>query len=321
VTVLEILVALVALVAIALYAILGGADFGAGLWSVVASGPRRNEQRDAIGHALGPVWETNHVWLIFLIVLLFTCFPPAFAALSIGLFVPLTFVLVGIILRGAAYAFRAAATPGGTLTTLSGNVFGIASTVAPFFFGAAVGGLTVGGFAWTSPFALAVGLIAVTLCAQIAAIFLTLETSGALQEDFRGRAAIATVALAAAGALALAVACATSPATFATLTRIQALPGIGVAMLLGICVLGALIARKFHLARFAVGCEVVAVLAGWYASQAPYLIPGVLTVAEAAAPPATLRIFLWLCAIGTAFLVPSLALLFALFKRDGKHSL
>jgi cytochrome d ubiquinol oxidase subunit II len=312
---LEIVVACVALIAIALYAILGGADFGAGVWDIVAAGPRRAEQRDAIGHAIGPVWETNHVWLIFLIVVLFTCFPPAFADLSIGLFVPLTFTLVGIILRGAAYAFRSSATPGGRINAIWGHIFGIASTAAPFFFGAAVGGLTIGGYAWTSPFALAVGLIAVTLCAQIAAIFLTLETGGALREDFRVRGMVATLALAAAGALALAIARLTSPATFATLMRPQALPGIGIAMLLGFAVLGALYGRRYALARFAAGCEAVAVLAGWYASQAPYLIPGVLTVSQAAAPEVTLRAFLWLCAAGTVLLVPSLALLFSLFKR------
>ncbi len=313
---LEPLVALVALVAIALYAIFGGADFGGGVWDMCASGPRRKRQQDVIGHAIGPVWETNHVWLIFLIVLSFTCFPAAFAAVSIGLYVPLTFVLVGIILRGAAYAFRSQAYDHALMSQLWGHVFGIASIVAPFFFGCAVGGLTLGYFAWSSPFALCIGVLAVALCAQIAAVFLTFETRGDLQRDFRARAMVATFALAAIGAVALGIARMAAPATFASFGKPQALAGIGCAMALGFVVLGALYARSFAFARIAVAFEAVAVLAGWYASQAPYLIPGELTYAAAAAPAATLRAFLWLTAIGSLLLVPSLVLLFRVFKSD-----
>jgi cytochrome d ubiquinol oxidase subunit II len=311
----EVLVAFVALVAIALYAIFGGADFGGGVWDILASGPRRSEQQDVIGHAIGPVWETNHVWLIFVIVLLFTCFPPAFASLAVGLFVPITFALVGIILRGAAYAFRASAEDT-RLSQLWGHVFGIASVVTPFFFGASVGGLTVGGYAWTSPFALATGFLAVALCAQIGAVFLTLETGGPLREDFRVRAIAATFALAALGAIALGVADVTSHETFAGLTRPQSLVGVGIAMTLGILVLAALWFRKYHAARVAVALETIAVLAGWYASQAPYVIPHELTYAQAAAPQATLVAFLWLCAGGSVLLIPSLLLLFSIFKSD-----
>ena len=312
----ELLVAAVALVTVALYAIFGGADFGGGVWDVLASGPRRSDQRDVIGHAIGPVWETNHVWLIFLIVLLFTCFPPAFAAISTGLFAPLTFVLVGIILRGAAYAFRTQAYAATLLSQFWGHVFGIASVVAPFFFGTAVGGLTVGRYAWTSPFALVVGALAVALCAQLAAVFLTVETTGALRNDFRARAMAATVVLAAIGAIGLGVAYATAPHTFASLMQARSLPGIGTAMLLGFLVLGALWTRQYAIARFAVAAQSVAILAGWYAAQAPSIIPGELTFSQAVAPPETLRAFLWLVAIGSLFLVPSLALLFRVFKSE-----
>ena len=313
---LEALVAAVALVSIVAYAVLGGADFGGGVWDVLASGPRRAAQRETIGHAIGPVWETNHVWLIFIIVALFTCFPPAFAALSTGLFAPLTFALVGIILRGAAYAFRSAANASGALAQFWGHVFGIASVLAPFFFGAAVGGLTLGTYAWSSPFALCVGVLAVTLCAQIAAVFLTLETTGALRDDFRARAIAATFALALAGAVALVVARATAPHVLAGLLRPQSLPGIGVAMTLGFVVLGCVAARRYAVARVAVASEATAVLAGWFASQAPFVVPGALTYDAAAAPPATLRAFLVLVAIGGALLVPSLLLLFRVFKME-----
>ena len=205
------LVVLIGLVALTLYALFGGADFGGGVWDLLAAGPRRDAQREAIAHAMGPVWETNHVWLIFVIVLLFTCFPAAFAALSVGLYVPLTFVLIGIILRGAAFAFRSQAYHGELLAETLGRIFGIASVITPFFFGAAVGGLAAGNFAWYSPFALTVGVFAVALCAQIAAVFLTLETDGALREDFRTRAFAATFAVAVAAALTPIVAALTMP--------------------------------------------------------------------------------------------------------------
>ncbi len=312
----ELAVAGVALLAIFLYALFGGADFGGGVWDVLASGPRRAEQRDAIGHALGPVWETNHVWLIFLIVICFTCFPPAFAALSVGLYVPLTFVLVGIILRGAAYAFRAQAIRDERLAQIWGHIFGIASIVAPFFFGTAIGSLTSDNFVWNAPFALAVGVLAVALCAQVAAIFLCYELGGDLRRDFRARAIVATYVLAACGAAALAVAYVWAPHAFGDLVQARSRVGIGIAMALGFVVLGSLYARKYAFARIAVAAEVLAVLAGWYAAQAPYVVPHVLTFRDAAAPPETLRAFLWLTAVGSALLIPSLALLFRLFKSE-----
>jgi cytochrome d ubiquinol oxidase subunit II len=315
------LVALVALAAVALYAIFGGADFGGGVWDVLASGPRRRAQQDLIGHAIGPVWETNHVWLIFLIVLLFTCFPPAFAALSIGLYVPLCLVLVGIILRGAAYAFRSQAYSAEGLSQFWGHVFGIASILAPFFFGTCVGALTAGDFHWDSPFALSVGVLAVALCAQIAAVFLTMESDGALREDFRLRALVATVGLAIVGAIDLAVAWQTAPAVFQHLLAPHSLPGILVAMALGFVVLAALWMRNFAFARAAVALEALAVLVGWFGSQAPYLIPGTMTYDAAAAPDVTLHAFLWLTAGGFVLLVPSLALLFSVFKsRPASHA-
>jgi cytochrome d ubiquinol oxidase subunit II len=312
----EALVAVVAAVAIVLYAIFGGADFGGGVWDVLASGPRRAQQREIIGHAIGPVWETNHVWLIFMIVLLFTCFPPAFAELSIGLYAPLTFVLIGIILRGAAYAFRSQGERDSPHAQAWGHVFGIASIVAPFFFGTCVGGLTVGGFDWRSPFALSVGCLAVALCAQIAAVFLTCEVRGPVRQDFRTRGMIVTVVLALLGAVALGVANRTAPNVFDALIKVQSLPGIGTAMILGFVVLGCLFFRRYNYARFAVAAEAAAILVGWYASQTPYLIPGELTYAQAAAPPETLRAFLFLAAGGSVLLVPSLWLLFAVFKSE-----
>jgi cytochrome d ubiquinol oxidase subunit II len=303
------IIVLIGLGALTLYALFGGADFGGGVWDVLSSGPRRGAQREAIAHAMGPVWETNHVWLIFVIVLLFTCFPAAFAALSVGLYVPLTFVLIGIILRGAAFAFRSHALGWGW-------VFGFASVIAPFFFGSAAGGLAIGSFDWHSPFALAIGVLAVVLCAQIAAVFLTVETDGALREDFRFRAFAATLAVGAGAAAVPAIAALTAPSTFAALTSRTTLIDVAFTVAIGVFVFAALWLRRFALARVLVALETIGMLLGWYIAQAGFLIPGMTTPAAAAAPAATLRVFIWIVAIGAVFLVPSLLLLFGLFKAS-----
>lgn len=310
--------ALVALVAIALYTVFGGADFGGGVWDLLASGPRRDAQRDAISDAIGPVWESNHVWLIFAVVTLFTCFPPAFADVATYLNAPLTLALAGIVLRGAAFVFRNYASDAVALARSWTVVFGASSIVAPFFLGDAAGALATGRYAWTSPFALSVGLFAVALCAQIAAVFLLHETDDpALREDFRRRAIRATLAVWVAGLLPALLARQAEPAFFAALTGPAARTAIGAALLLGVAVMLLVARRRDVAARAAVGAEVLAVLGGWFGAQSPSLVPGRWTLASAASSPAMLEAFLIAAAAGAVVLIPSLLLLFAVFKRAG----
>lgn len=307
--------ALVALAAITLYAIFGGADFGGGVWDLLASGPRRDAQRDAISDAIGPVWESNHVWLIFALVALFTCFPPAFADLATGLNAPLMFALLGIVLRGSAFVFRNYAADAPRLARSWTFVFGASSIIAPFFFGDAVGALATGRYAWTSPFALAAGVFAVALCAQVAAVFLLRETNdAALRADFRRRAIRATIAVWVLGLLPALFARSIEPAFFAALAGPVARIAIGVAMALGVIVMLLVARGRDLLARVAVGAEIVAVLAGWFGAQAPALVPGRWTFASAAATPQMIVAFLAVAAGGALVLVPSLLLLFAVFK-------
>src|SRR4051812_22364451 len=180
----EIALGAVIVAALVLYLLLGGADFGGGVWDLFAFGPRRAEQRRAIEQAIGPIWEANHVWLILVVVVLFTAFPPAFAAISVALHVPLTLFLVGVVLRGSAFAFRSFDTRGDRHQRRWGLLFSMASTVAPVLLGVVVGalvsgrirvagGLVQGGFfrAWLAPFPLAVGLFALALCAFLAATY------------------------------------------------------------------------------------------------------------------------------------------------------
>lgn len=311
----ETLVALLALLIVILYAVFAGADFGGGVWDLFASGPRKVEQRAAVGAAMSPVWETNHVWLIYLLVLLFTCFPPVFAKLGERLFVPMSLILLGIVLRGAAFAFRGPPDRDIAPHRVSGVFFGAASILTPFLLGACAAAIATGTFDWTRPMALAVGLFAVALCAQLAAVYLCVETTGALREDFRRRAYVATLAVAAAGLIALLVGRASEPALLSHLLSPLPLAIVATAMILGIVVLLLLFAGRARAARVAVALEVTAVLCGWYAAQAPYVAEQI-GVASPAAPEVTLVTFLWISLAGAIVLVPSMMLLFAVFKRQ-----
>ena len=305
----------VTLAALALYAIFGGADFGGGVWDLLASGPRRDAQRDAISNAIGPVWESNHVWLIFAWVALFTCFPPAYADLGTNLNAVLTLALLGIVLRGAAFVFRNYASDSPALARTWTVVFGASSIIAPFFLGDAAGAVATGRYDWTSPFALAIGAFNVALCAQVAAVFLVRETADrALRDDFRRRAVGATIAVWIIGLVPALLARSVEPHFFTALTGATARVAIIAAMVLGIIVMLLTARHRDTLARLAVGAEVLAVLGGWFGAQFPALIPGRWTLEASAAAPAMLRAFLIVAACGAVVLIPSMLLLFAVFK-------
>jgi cytochrome d ubiquinol oxidase subunit II len=324
---LVIAVATVGVLAVTAYALLGGADFGGGIWDLAARGPRKEAQRSAIATAMGPVWEANHVWLIFLIVLLFTAFPGGFGALSTALYMPFTFALLGIVLRGAAFAFRAHARDAAGAQARWGRTFGAASVITPFFLGTAVGAVGSGRVAvldghvtsgfwrpWLGPFPLACGALALALCAYLAAVYLTVETDGALQEDFRRRALIAGGAVAGIATIALPLARVDAPAVWDGLAGGRATPLIAGAIVISLASLGALLLRRYPLARVTSVAEVALILWGWTTAQYPYLIVPDVRLADAAAPPATLTAFLVSAAAGMALLLPALWLLFAVFK-------
>ena len=316
-------------VALSLYFRFGGADFGGAVWDLLASGPRAAGQRRAIAAAIGPVWEANHVWLILVIVMLFTGFPPAFAAISVALHVPLTLFLIGVVLRGSAFAFRALDLSGDRSQQRYGRVFSMASTIAPALLGAIVGALVSGNirvrggivtssfFApWLAPFPLAVGVFALALCALLAATYLTVETSDpALREDFRRRALAAGVAV---GLCALGAALAVgSRAPAFRRALVESWWSWPLQIATGGAAVGAFSAlwrRRFRVARACAGAQVCLILVGWGLAQYPYLIAPDLTLARAAAPEPTLRLLLWAIALGAVTLFPSLAWLYRVFK-------
>lgn len=324
---LVLLAALSLLVGLSAYAVLAGADFGGGVWDLFARGPRRGDQRAAIERAIGPVWEVNHVWIIFVIVVLFTAFPKAFAALCIGLFAPLTFVLLGIVLRGSAFAFRAHSEGQPELQRWLGVAFSISSLVTPFALGLCAGAVASGalepvGDGWATvpvaellrPFPLVTGLLAVLICSYLAAVFLTRETDGDLRDDFRRRALVAGCALAVVAAVGLVLEADVAPEHADALLTGRGLPFALAAAAFGAGGLAALAARAYRWVRPLGVAFVLAILWGWAVAQWPYAVTPHLTFADAASSPSMLRVYLVCLAIGGVILVPALWLLFRLFK-------
>lgn len=312
-----------------LYFLFGGADFGGGVWDLLATGPRKSAQRELIGHAIGPVWEANHVWLIFAIVMLFSAFPKAFSALSIALHVPLTLFLIGIIFRGSAFAFRSVDYKGDVQQRRWGRVFAVASVSAPVLLGMCVGALASGqitvkdgtvtsGFydPWLGMFPLAVGIFALSLCAFLAATFLAYEAEDpGLKEDFRLRALLSGFAVGAIALIAILLSKSGAPLLYEGLTeRGWTWP---FHLTTGLAAVGALISlawRRYGLARIFAGAQVLLVLTGWALSQYPYLVVPDLTLTTSGGNDASRRAILWALAFGMPVLLPSLWLLFRIFK-------
>ena len=341
---LPLIVALVALVALDAYVLLAGADFGGGVWDLLASGPRRDQQRALVADAIGPIWEANHVWLILVVVLLFTCFPPAFSGLAIALHIPLTLMLIGIVLRGSAFAFRTYGSEADASQRRWGRVFAIASLLTPLVLGMCIGAIASGrvgealrsadaaangtarlAFAqlylapWLTPFTIAVGALTIALFAFLAAVYLTVEATDAeLREDFRRRALAAALAVfvTAFGALLLSRSLAPRVSQGLTASR-WALPLHALTAGAAVGAIVALWTRRWRLARLCAAAQVSFILFGWAAAQAPFIVPPTLTLQAAAAPRRTLILFLIALAVGAVALFPSLAYLFRVFKsRD-----
>ena len=319
------------LMALTAYVLFGGADFGGGVWDLLASGPNRARQRRLIARAIGPVWEANHVWLILAVVLLFTCFPAAFARLSIVLHVPFTLVLLGIVLRGSAFTFRSYGGERDVEATW-GRIFAIASLITPVLLGVAVGAVASGAVGetgngngetfvavyvrpWLTPFAFAVGLFALACFAFLAAVYLTLEARETdLQEDFRRRALAAGVAVFVTAALGLLLSRDIPLVGGRLVAASWALPLHALTGIAAITAFAALWGRRYHLARVAATAQVTFILWGWGLAQFPYLLPPHLTIDAAAAPAVTLRLAVIAVAGGAVLLFPSLYYLLKVFK-------
>ncbi|MCB9637622.1 MAG: cytochrome d ubiquinol oxidase subunit II [Myxococcales bacterium] len=326
----ELVVAAVILVALVVYSLTGGADFGGGFWDFFARGPRAEAQRSLIADAIGPIWEANHVWLIVVIVLLFADFPKAFAAISTALHIPLTLMLLGIVLRGSAFVFRAYDDPDVAQKRWS-LIFSVSSIVTPWMLGITLGAVASGSIrmdaatgrvktdfisSWLAPFPIALGLFVVALFAYLAAIYLILETDDpALKEDFRLRAIAAGIAVGGLAFVCLLLAEVGAPSLREGLSRRWWSLSFQIAT--GTVSVGALAAvwvRIYPLARILAGAQVALIISGWAFSHFPYILVPDLTFAQAAAPASVLRMTLWVLGIGAVVLLPSFWYLYSIFK-------
>lgn len=315
--------------ALVFYAVTGGADFGGGMWDLLATGPRADAQRNAIDKAIGPIWEANHVWLILVIVILFTGFPRAFAAMMTALNIPFTLMLIGIVLRGSAFTFQKYDVSSQEVQRHWGTLFGAASFFTPFIQGLILGALSTGqirivdgrvatGFfaGWLTPFALACGLFALALFAFLAATYLTVDPSAEphAQNDFRLRALCSGSALVPIGFVVFITSKHGAPAMYHGLTQWWAPLLIGTTICFAIAALISLWLRRFALARVAAIAEVTLILSGWSLSQYPDLVTPDITIFNAAAPAITLRLLIYALVAGAIVLFPSLFFLFRVFK-------
>jgi cytochrome bd ubiquinol oxidase subunit II len=320
----------VMLAALVIYSLLGGADYGAGFWDLMCSGPRQQGQRDLIARAIQPVWEANHIWLILVVVLMFSGFPAAFSEISLALAVPIFLILLGIVLRGSSYVFRAYFTGSVRTQLYWGKVFSISSSITPLFLGIVIGAISSNGVlvkddvsengflgTWFHPFPLIVGLLSLSLFAYLSACYLTIETDDpALQNDFRNRslfsgfvslmAAFATYVVA--GNAAQGIRDGLSRAPYVWLIEV----GGAIAALVAF---QALWTRHYQRARIAAAAQVALIVFGWGVAQYPYLVRPELTIYKSAAPTNIVSDLLIAVAMGALVLIPSLILLLLVFKK------
>ncbi len=313
-----------------LYAVFGGADFGAGLWSLLAGQGERGERaRALVDWAIGPVWEANHVWLIFVLVVLWTAFSVAFASIMSTLFIPLSLAALGIVLRGSGFAFHKLARQL-RYRRLAERLFGFFSLLTPFFMGTVVGAIASGRVpvgnaagdavtSWLNGVSVLTGALFVATGAYLSAVFLISDAHRAgdpdLERYFSARALIAALA---AGAIALAgilVYRADARFIYDGLTS-EGLPLVIVSAACGLGVLALLWRGQRRGARpLAVGA-VVAVIWGWGVAQYPYLLPQTLTIKDGAGPSGTLTAVLVVFGVAVVVVLPALGFLYTLAQRS-----
>jgi cytochrome d ubiquinol oxidase subunit II len=314
-------------VGITAYAVLGGADFGGGLWDLTAGGDARGGRvRGMVQRSMSPVWEANHVWLIFVLVMVWTAFPVAFGSLMTTLAIPMFLAAIGIIFRGTAFALRGHAATIGEARFI-GATFALSSVIVPFCFGAAIGGIASGRVpvgneagdtitSWLNPTSALIGVLAILSGAYLAAVFLAGDSIRAGLPDLAGAfrmralgAGVVTGAVAIAGLLVLR---SDARALFDGLTSGGGLVAVIASGMAGAVTLWLIATERYGAARWSSAAAVAAITVGWVLAQEPYLLPPELTLDEAAASSTTLATLLVAMGLGAIVLVPSLWYLYRL---------
>jgi len=317
--------------ALVAYVLTGGADFGAGVWDLLARGRRAAKERALIAHAIAPIWEANHIWLILVVVLAFTGFPVAFAVVATALHIPIALALVGIVLRGAAFTFRAYGLQSSDLRDRWGRVFAWSSLVTPICLGLVVGGMSSGhivaeagvvrsGFVagWTSSFAMSVGAFTLLCMVTLAAVYLTVDAAGdgELQEAFRRRAIACEFALGVCAAIVAWRASVEAPALFDPLVSGPAAIAVhGAAFVAATTTLVLLATRRFAIARVTAAAQVAAVVIGWGLAMDDDLVHGAVSMRDAGTVGTVVEPVLWVLAGASLLLGPALVWLMRVFKH------
>ena len=330
---LDLLLAGIILISLTFYVLFGGADYGAGVWSLLAGGPRALAQREAIAKAIGPIWEANHVWLILVVTILFTAFPKAFALISTQLHIPLSFMLIGIVLRGSAFAFRSNDVAPRAVSEAGAQkfwerIFAVSSVFTPVMLGTTIGAVASGRLTghgdtfreafvrpWATPFCFTVGLLALALFAFLAAVYLLLEAEeDALREDFRQRALWAggIAVLFAMAVFLLSNSAAPHIRNHLSRTTWGAIT-MGLAGVSAFAALTSLWRRMYRMAFVCTVSEVIFIVWGWGLAQYPYLVIPSIAITDSA-PIRTLQLLLAALLIGAVVLFPSLYYLYRIFK-------
>lgn len=326
---LPVAVAAALFVGVLAYAVLGGADFGSGFFDLTAGGARRGAAlRHLVDHSIGPVWEANHVWLIYVLVTWWTAFPSAFAAAMSTLFVPFMLALLGIVLRGAGFGFRKY-----SATLRSARVYGVmfaaSSVIAPFFLGCVAGAIASGRVpadgngdlmaSWLTPTSIFGGLIAVGTCAFLAGCFLAADAlrggDTALAEGLRLRTLVVGVMTGAVVFIALLPIRADAPTLFAGLSG-RALPLVVISAAAGAATLALVYRRRYATARLTAVVAVATVVLGWGVGQYPWMLVDEVTITDAAGAPATLQALLVAVGLAGVVVLPPLTYLFWLTQSE-----
>jgi cytochrome d ubiquinol oxidase subunit II len=311
------------------YALFGGADFGSGFYDLTAGGAVRGaELRTLVDHSIGPVWEANHVWLIYVLVMWWTAFPEAFASTMSTLILPMLFALLGIVLRGASFAFRKYAATLGQ-ARLFGAVFAGSSVVTPFFLGAVAGAIASGRVpatgrgdlwsSWLNPTSVFGGLIAVGTCAFLAGTFLTADAVRSGRDQLSDKLRRRTLAVGTVTGAVVFVALIPLTHDAPTLTdglSGRAAPLVVLSALAGTATLVLLLRRRPGLARLSAVGAVAAVVLGWGVAQYPWLLVDEITITDAAGAPATLRALLVAVVLAGLIVAPALTYLFRLTQSE-----
>jgi cytochrome bd ubiquinol oxidase subunit II len=328
------ILAAIMIASLVLYVLLAGADFGAGFWDLLSAGSLKDAQRDLIARAIQPIWEANHVWLILIFVLLFSGFPSAFGDIMILLYAPILLMLLGIVLRGSAFVFRAYSSAGDRMRRTWARIFSVSSSFTPFFAGVIVGSLsddhaTIGAgatlnansFNWLNPFSVSVGLLTLAIFAFLAASYLTVEAeSHELKSIFRRRAVIAAFAAISLAIVTFILAGADARGFRDGLLHTHLALACEVGAVIAILVvLVALFSKRDGLARLAAASFACTVVLGWASAQYPYLIRPDRTIFNSVGSETTVQDIVLASIVGAFVLFPSLALLLYVFKDQKRN--